>query len=89
MRPHIAFDPAPINPSREFFEIEPELVEALLRVMPGKDVTPRISEQESGLQPEELEAASEYKNDRPGPVSWSSWRHCTQTGCASMRESRP
>ena len=29
--------------------------------MSGKDVTPRISEKESGLQPEDLEAASEYK----------------------------
>ena len=29
--------------------------------MPGKDMTPRISEQESGLQPEDREAASEYK----------------------------
>ena len=29
--------------------------------MSGKDVTPRISEKESGLQPEDLEATSEYK----------------------------
>ena len=57
---HIAFGPHRINPSREFFEIEPEQVEALLQVMPGKDVTPGISEQEAGLQPADIEAVKRW-----------------------------
>ena len=57
---HTAFDPSRINPSREFFQIEPEQVEALLQVMPGQDVTPRVSEQ-IAVQQEDIEAASEYK----------------------------
>ena len=56
-----AFDPHRINPSREFFQIDPEQVAVLLQVMPGQDVTPRISEEIAALQPEDLEAASAYK----------------------------
>ena len=55
---HVAFDPDRINPSREFFRIEPERVEALLQVMPGWDVTPRVSQQIAELQPEDIEASS-------------------------------
>lgn len=58
---HTAFDPNRINPSREFFEIEPEQVEALLQVMPGRDVTPGVSQQTAGLDAEDIEAASAYK----------------------------
>ena len=58
---HTAFGPHRINPSREFFKIDPEQVAVLLQVMPGQDVTPRISEEIAALQPEDLEAASEYK----------------------------
>ena len=58
---HTAFDPNRINPSREFFQIDPEQVEALLQVMPGQDVTPRVTEQITVLQPEDIEAATEYK----------------------------
>ena len=58
---HTAFDPSRINPSREFFEIEPEQVEALLQVMPGRDVTPGVSQQVAGLDAEDVEAASAYK----------------------------
>ena len=61
---HVAFGPYRINTSREFFEIDPEQVEALLQVMPGQDVTPRPGEQEAGLQPEDREAVSEYKKRR-------------------------
>ena len=58
---HTAFDPSRVNPSREFFEIEPEQVEALLQVMPGRDVTPGVSQQVAGLDAEDIEAASAYK----------------------------
>ena len=58
---HIAFDPYRVNPSREFFEIDPEQVEVLLRVMSGTDVTPRIAQEDTVLPPEDREAAAEYK----------------------------
>ena len=48
---HIAFGPHRVSDSREFFGTEPEQAEALLRVMPGQDVTPRVSEQEAELEP--------------------------------------
>ena len=62
---HTAFDPSRINSSREFFQIEPEQVEALLQVMPGRDVTPGVSQQIEGLEPEDVAAASAFKR-RPG-----------------------
>ena len=58
---HTAFGPHRINQSREFFKIDPEQVTVLLQVMPGQDVTPRISEEIAALQPEDSEAASAYK----------------------------
>ncbi len=58
---HTAFDPSRINSSREFFQIEPEQVEALLQVMPGRDVTPGVSQQIEGLEPEDVAAASAFK----------------------------
>ena len=58
---HTAFGPHRINPSREFFQLETEQVEVLLRVMPGKDVTPPDTDQAAGLTPDDREASSEFK----------------------------
>ena len=58
---HTAFGPNRVNTSREFFEIDPEQVQALLRVMPGRDVTPRPPEQDAGTPDEDQAAATEYK----------------------------
>ena len=58
---HTAFGPHRLNPSREFFQLEPEQVEVLLRVMPGKDVTPPDTDQTADLPPDDREASSEYK----------------------------
>ena len=58
---HTAFGPNRINPSREFFQVEPEQVEVLLRVMPGRDVTPHDAGQPTGLQPDDREASTEFK----------------------------
>ena len=58
---HTAFGPNRINPSREFFQLEPEQVEVLLRVMPGKDVTPPDTDQSAELQPDDRDASSEFK----------------------------
>ena len=58
---HMAFGPNRINPSREFFQVDPEQIEVLLRVMPGKDVTPQEPGRSPGLQPDDRDAASEFK----------------------------
>ena len=58
---HTAFGPNRVNSSREFFQIDPEQVQALLRVMPGRDVTPRPPEQDADAQDQDQAAANEYK----------------------------
>lgn len=58
---HTAFGPHRINNSREFFQLDPEQVEVLLRVMPGKDVTPPATNQSADLPPDDVEAALEFK----------------------------
>ena len=58
---HTAFGPNRVNPSREFFQVEPEQVEVLLRVMPGQDVTPHDAGTPTGLQPDDREASTEFK----------------------------
>ena len=61
---HTAFDPYRINAHREFFEVEPEQVEVLLRVMPGRDVTPREAGQSTDLDLDDKEASSKFKSRR-------------------------
>lgn len=58
---HTAFRPYRVNPSREFFELDPEQARALLQVMPGTDVTPGGLPDDAGLPIEDREAASEFK----------------------------
>ena len=58
---HTAFGPNRVNASREFFELDPEQVQVLLRVMPGRDVTPRTLIQENNLEDEDQAAVQEYK----------------------------
>ena len=58
---HTAFGPNRVNSSREFFQIDPEQVQALLTVMPGRDVTPRPPDRDAGTQDDEQAAANEYK----------------------------
>ena len=58
---HTAFGPNRVNSSREFFQIEPEQVQALLKVMPGRDVTPGNADQEADSQDEDQVASREYK----------------------------
>ena len=57
---HIAFGPYRVSDSREFFGIQPEQAEALLQVMHGKDVTPRVNEQEAELKPADIEAVKRW-----------------------------
>ena len=58
---HIALGPHRVNSSREFFQIDPEQVQALLKVMPGRDVTPKTPEPDAGAQDEDQAAATKYK----------------------------
>lgn len=63
---HTAFAPQRVNPSREFFEIEPLQVEAILRICPGKDVTPQVNkETEEELDATDREAVKRFKSSRP------------------------
>ena len=63
---HTAFAPYRINPSREFFEIDPSQVEAILRVWPGKDVTPQVNKEvEEELDSGDREAVRRFKSGRP------------------------
>ena len=58
---HTAFGPNRVNTSREFFEIDPEQVQALLRVMPGRDATPPGTGGEGDLHDQDQLASREYK----------------------------
>ena len=58
---HTAFSPNRVNPSREFFEIDSEQVQVILRILPGQDVTPGASTQE---QDEDQRVATEYRRRR-------------------------
>ena len=58
---HTAFGPNRVNSSREFFELDPEQVQVLLRVMPGRDVTPKNPEPEKDTQDDGQAASNEYK----------------------------
>ena len=62
---HAAFAPYRLNPSREFFQIEPLQVEALLKAWPGKDVTPQVNkEAEKELDVGDREAVKRYRTYR-------------------------
>lgn len=61
---HLAFGPYRINPSREFFEIEPEQAITLLQLMITKDVTPELQEEASDVDAGSREAAKKLKARR-------------------------
>ncbi len=62
---HTAFAPYRINPSREFFEIDPTQVEAILEIWPGKDVTPQVNKEVEELSVVDREAAKRFRSSRP------------------------
>ena len=63
---HRAFDPHRVNPGREFFELDPEQVVPLVRLLPGRDVTPSNAEQSSTDDPDDDDraAATDFKRRR-------------------------
>lgn len=62
---HTAFSPQRVNPSREFFEIEPLQVEAILRIYTGKDVTPQVNKEAEDLPASDREAVKRFRRSRP------------------------
>lgn len=61
---HTAFGPQRINPKREFFEIECEQAEAILRVVGLEDVTPEVNRDNERIPIEERRSAEELKKKR-------------------------
>ena len=61
---HRAFAPNRTNPNREFFKIDTEQAAAILRLLPGKDVTPRTREQEDAALEDDKLAATEFVKQR-------------------------
>lgn len=61
---HVAFGPQRVNPSREFFEIEPEQAIAILKLL-HEEVTQEIVQQPAELPKEEIEAAENFRKRRP------------------------
>ena len=58
---HTVFGPHRVNASREFFQIDPEQVLAILAVLPGRDVTPRLPGQDADAQDEDQAVVNEFK----------------------------
>ncbi|HAI59649.1 MAG TPA: hypothetical protein DCM32_07200 [Xanthomonadaceae bacterium] len=62
---HLAFGNARINPSREFFKIEPERVIAVLRLLKVDDITIQFEKQmESDVSPADKQSAESLKASR-------------------------
>ncbi|WP_267383093.1 MULTISPECIES: GIY-YIG nuclease family protein [unclassified Sphingomonas] len=71
---HVAFGPDRVNPSREFFGIEPYRALAIINAFPGDDLTPqseraseRVIEQE---QPGTMAAVRSYERKRRPPLNF-------------------
>ncbi|MYG27883.1 MAG: GIY-YIG nuclease family protein [Boseongicola sp. SB0677_bin_26] len=62
---HAAFGPQRINPGREFFEIDPAQVAALLDVIGFEDVTPEVKEDNKSIPEAELSASEKLRKRRP------------------------
>jgi hypothetical protein len=59
---HIAFGPSRINPSREFFKIDPEQAVAILSLLGQKEVTPEVSaELNSNISQAEKDSATKLQ----------------------------
>jgi hypothetical protein len=62
---HMAFAPQRINPTREFFQIEPDQAIAIRRLLNTEDATKEVSNQSSNIDPESTQAAVALKAKRP------------------------
>jgi hypothetical protein len=62
---HTAFGPYRVNPSREFFQIEPEQAIALLELMITDDVTPQLQQEASAVDIGAEDGVRKLKARRP------------------------
>lgn len=62
---HVAFGPYRINPSREFFRIEPDQAIAILKLLNIEDETPEVASEPSGIDAESRAAAEQQRRRRP------------------------
>ena len=62
---HIAFGPQRTNPTREFFNIEPEQAIAILRLLNTEDATQEVLGQRTEIDAESTQAAAALKARRP------------------------
>lgn len=64
---HIAFSPQRVNPKREFFEISPEQVIAILRLLHKKEITDEVVNQsrEGEVDDQSIAAGEIYTRRRP------------------------
>jgi hypothetical protein len=62
---HTAFGPYRINPSREFFQIEPEQAITLLELMVSEDVTPQLQAEASSVDLDAEDGIRRLKARRP------------------------
>lgn len=62
---HVAFGPHRVNPSREFFEIEPEQAIAILKLLHQDEITEEIEQQPIEVPDAEVRAAEHFRKRRP------------------------
>jgi len=62
---HTAFGPYRTNPKREFFNIDSEQAEAILRQIGGADKTPEVNAENQVIDQESREAAARLSRRRP------------------------
>ena len=61
---HKAFQPNRVNPSREFFEIEPHQAIAILKLLDGENVTPAIDEEADKVDESGSEFGERFSSGR-------------------------
>ena len=63
---HIAFSPSRINPNREFFKIDAEQAIAILKLLKGVEVTPKVSELINSNVSQAEKDSAQRMTKRPG-----------------------
>lgn len=62
---HVAFGPQRINPSREFFQIDPEQAIAILRLLHVQDATTEVAAQPNEVPKADEQAGDQLRKRRP------------------------
>jgi len=71
---HVAFGPDRVNPSREFFAIEPSRAIAIINAFPGEDLTPEteqaVERAVEASEPGTMNAARNFERKRRPPLNF-------------------